>query len=73
MIARLLAFVASASHRSESVILRRFPTGAKALAILKRDGCLDYHDDACSAVHITCRGRAELRRLREAERAGRAA
>jgi hypothetical protein len=61
---RLLAHIARASHRSESTLLKRFPTAAKALAVLKRDGFVDYHDDACTAVHISAAGRAELARLR---------
>ena len=71
--ARLLAVIADASHKSETVLIRQFPMAGKALAVLMRDGLLAYHNDACTAVHITAAGRSALRRLREADRAGRAA
>lgn len=64
---RLLAFIQSKSHRAESTILARFPSAAKALAILKRDGLVSYYDNNCSAVMITAAGRSELRRLRDAK------
>lgn len=66
MTARLLSYIQSASHRTEATILKRYPMGGKALAILMRDGFVEYYDNACSAVRITACGRSELRRLRAA-------
>lgn len=63
---RLLAFIQNAAFRKESVIRQRFPTAEKALAVLKRDGFCEYHDNAGTCVHVTMSGRAELRRLRAA-------
>ncbi len=71
MIGRLLAFIQSASHRAESTVLTRYPAGGKALAVLKRDGLVEYQNDACTAIRITAMGRSALRRLHEA--AGRSA
>lgn len=66
MTLRLLSYIQAAAFRTEATILKRYPMGGKALAILMRDGFVEYYDNACSAVRVTMKGRAELRRLRAA-------
>jgi hypothetical protein len=62
-----LAFIASAAFRSERTIAKRFRNADVELARLLRDHEIEYHDDACTAVHVTAIGRARLKAERDAK------
>lgn len=60
-----LAFIASASHRSQSTICKRFCCGEVVIASLLRLGWIEYHSAVTWSVRATAAGRAELLRLRQ--------
>ncbi len=62
----LLSVIAASSHKTERVLLARFPTASKALSDLMRDGLVEYYSLKPRAVNISAAGRSELRRLRDA-------
>lgn len=59
-----LAFIASASFRSERTVCRRFHRGEVELARLLRDGLVDIHSLSPRAYHVTAKGRAALAQMR---------
>lgn len=61
----LLSLLASASHRRESTLLRRYPTAEPTIAALLASGFAELHQLDPRALRITIAGRAELRRLRD--------
>jgi hypothetical protein len=62
----LLAHLASASHRTESTLLRRFPE--RLLNALALAGFVEMHGLSPRSWRVTLAGRNELRRARAAGR-----
>jgi hypothetical protein len=71
--ALLLAFLQSVSHRTEVVILRRYPKAEPEIGRLLAAGHIELHGLSPRSWRITMAGRAELKRLRAEAAAGRAA
>lgn len=61
-----LAYIAAVSHRQQSSIRKRFCCSDVVITSLLRLGLIEYHSAVTWSVRVTAKGRAELRRLRDA-------
>ncbi len=60
----VLTLLQSASHRTEAVITRRYPSAEPTLNALCRAGMVELYSLSPRAWKVTSAGRSELRRLR---------
>lgn len=61
-----LAFIASASHRQQSTLRKRFSCADVLIASLIRLGHIEYHSAVTWSVRVTAAGRSALRDQRAA-------